>query len=891
MRVTLGLLLLAAACSSTPDNGDGGGQDGGNTDAPNDNNQNTSVAKGPSKGSAIAVSADDSIVVATNRVDGSVSVFAMTYPTSGAPTATKTDVDLGAGSEPWQVAIGPDGDTAYVVLRQAQKLVKIGSLHSGPSKSGEVAVGSEPTGVALSPSGKHAYVANWVDGTVSDVDTSQMKVSSSIDLNAPLAASGALGTVTARPALAHPRSIAVTNNLDTNDDDETLYVTEYFAQQNAAEASDGSNSDVRKNGFVYAIKASDKSVKMITLNPVQDTGFKDENNATTGCYPNQLKSIAIAGKYAYVLSVCASPKGPTGPKVTATTCSTVTDCASLALVSPACAPVDSSAASSVCIDQASTKTTTEPLVSIIDTTSNTEIDGRVNLNQAWQAAYVAANTPDDNTRRYPLVADDIAFVPGTSISYVSANGADGVFRMRFDANSSAVLETGSTVNKFIDLAAASLAANAGQDPIGVAPSNTGKGFLVTMNEHTHNVSFIDLNVQGVSTAFAASALPTANSPEDKVRKGKRFFDTGMGRWSFKGQGWGACQSCHGDGLTDNVTWYFARGPRQSTSLDGTFNKKDPTDQRVLNWTAIFDEVADFEGNTRGTSGGVGSLVNKSSTPPATADRINLASVGGQNHSGLNGAAQQVADPTNPLGLPSGQQGVTDDWLNITAYIKQIRSPRAPTNLDSSKVTAGAALFSQKNCQGCHGGDKWTLSKVFYAPGVVENGNLKSKSWTLAVTGAGFPSSLLPASTPTNQLMRFDQGNPAALDQIQCVLRPVGTFGVAESDVGIAEKRINMTATAQGNETDGKGYNPPSLLGLATGAPYMHAGNARTLESMLSDTFKQHHQAFAVNFLDPSDSQAGTERDQLVAFLLSIDNSTQSVAIPALGATGGDFCAP
>jgi len=95
-----------------------------------------------------------------------------------------------------------------------------------------------------------------------------------------------------------------------------------------------------------------------------------------------------------------------------------------AMASESCmVPADSSAASSVCVDQASTKTTTEPLVSIIDTSSNTEIDGRVNLNQAWQAAYVAANTTDDNTRRYPLVADDIAFVPGTSIGYFSANGA------------------------------------------------------------------------------------------------------------------------------------------------------------------------------------------------------------------------------------------------------------------------------------------------------------------------------------------------------------------------------------------------------------------------------------------------------------------------------------
>lgn len=40
---------------------------------------------------------------------------------------------------------------------------------------------------------------------------------------------------------------------------------------------------------------------------------------------------------------------------------------------------------------------------------------------------------------------------------------------------------------------------------------------------------------------------------------------------------------------------FARGPRQSTSLDGSFSKKDKNDRRILNWTAIVDELSDFEG--------------------------------------------------------------------------------------------------------------------------------------------------------------------------------------------------------------------------------------------------------------------------------------------------------
>src|SRR6185503_10269701 len=95
------------------------------------------------------------------------------------------------------------------------------------------------------------------------------------------------------------------------------------------------------------------------------------------------------------------------------------------------------------------------------------------------------------------------------------------------------------------------------------------------------------------------------------------------------------------------TWYFNRGPRQSVSLDGSFASKDPNDQRIFNWTAIFDEIADFENNTRGTSGGVGAIVSVNNSPPTNADRIDLnAQVPPQ--SGLQGSAGNIADPTNPL---------------------------------------------------------------------------------------------------------------------------------------------------------------------------------------------------------------------------------------------------
>jgi cytochrome c peroxidase len=216
---------------------------------------------------------------------------------------------------------------------------------------------------------------------------------------------------------------------------------------------------------------------------------------------------------------------------------------------------------------------------------------------------------------------------------------------------------------------------------------------------------------------------------------------------------------------------------------------------------------------------------------------------------------------------------------------------------SADVAAGAALFAGNNCQGCHGGPKWTISQVFYTPGVAENAALLTKAWTQP---AGFPAGLLPAATSTNRFMRFFGTTAASndptltpnFDQMQCILRPVGTFGVADATVAADasfEVRANMSSKAQGSEVDGNGYNPPSLLGLATGAPYLHAGNAQTLESMLSDTFHAHHQSLSPNFLQAADSNAPLYRKQIIAYLLSIDTSTATVMIPSVGSSGGNFC--
>jgi mono/diheme cytochrome c family protein len=458
-----------------------------------------------------------------------------------------------------------------------------------------------------------------------------------------------------------------------------------------------------------------------------------------------------------------------------------------------------------------------------------------------------------------------------------------------------LLSVGATTNAFLDLTPAGIAADkAGKNPIGFAIAHQHKKVALVANDVSRNVSALDFNTQAVAggalqpLAAATTSLPIPGSDADHVLRGKRLFDTGTARWSLRGQGWGACQSCHADGLSDNVTWYFARGPRQSTSLDGSFASTHPDDQRIFNWTAINDEVADFELNTRGVSGGVGAIVSELSVPPQTGDRIDFQGLG---HAALSGAARQAADPENPLQL--AQPPKLADWADIEKYLQSIRSPRAPSNLDKAQVEAGRALFSeQANCQGCHGGEKWTVSRRFYTPSTATNLALNSAPLTL---NPQFPAALSPARVVANQTLRFAGGNAAAFDQILCVLRSVGTFNVAEPGVGIAELRADMSTRAQGDGNpagEGRGYNVPSLLGVATGAPYLHAGNARSLEALFSDSFAAHHQALAANFLTESDAGAHDQQvAALVQYLLSIDEQAAYPSLPGTGASGGTLCPP
>ena len=99
----------------------------------------------------------------------------------------------------------------------------------------------------------------------------------------------------------------------------------------------------------------------------------------------------------------------------------------------------------------------------------------------------------------------------------------------------------------------------------------------------------------------------------------------------------------------------------------------------------------------------------------------------------------------------------------------------------------------------------------------------------------------------------------------------------------------MVTGAQGAADPGLGFNPPSLLGMQVGGPYFHAGNARTLEEVFGPTFAGHYQSAVAQIFDPATADNNKGVQELVAYMLSIDESEPAAAIPGKGNGGGDIC--
>ncbi|HET7502253.1 MAG TPA: YncE family protein [Kofleriaceae bacterium] len=722
--------------------------------------------------------------------------------------------------------------------------------------------GSNPSSVVIMGDGKTAYVANRGDGTVVrivGIDGSTPTVDATVTVGAEpaglaLSPSGlklfvaefaesrvsvidtATMTISTSILVDRPRSIVVTNNANQSDDDEQLLVAQFFG----VPAPGGEVKDDGRTGKINAFPLTSlANPTTITLSPTAALS----GSLATKTSPNQLAAMAVAGNRLYITSVSASPQGP--------------------------ARFDSNV---------------YPVVYVADLSTGTEVQdasGTANLAQK-----VADLVPQPNPRFIPGDLSDIAFLDNSQVGYAVGRAGDVMLRLEYDSG----LTVGTTQNAEIDLIG-SAAIGSCQAPTGLVVSKKlGRGYVNCWV--TRRLALVDFSTQTMTQTFESSPAPAG--ADVSVQKGKRFFFTGRARWSNAGangikggEGWSSCGSCHADGLTDGITWAFGSGPRQTTSMDGTFSHSPgvgPQKQRILNWTAINDELHDFEANVRGVSGGLGAITSATNPSDCTGFVNEVAATLG---APLGASNKELAD--DPARASCGHK----DWDDITNFVKTITPVHASKLADSQAITRGRALFVEGHCDNCHGGGGWTVSRRPYNPVGGGAVTLAPQTFTLSVFKSPimYDTATGPRTQISNQpaITTADITGPVVnvevpVLQLACALRNVGTYGIPGDDGATTSFEVRAGTPAEGRA----GYNIPSLYGLRLGAPYLHHGQSPTLEDLFSNSkWKNHTGAGNPNFF-LSLNEAGKRAD-LIAFLLSIDSSTAEFNIPASGTTSFDVC--
>jgi len=816
------------------------------------------------KSSPIAISPDGTKVVAVNTDTNTISIFEV--GTNGQLTKVK---EQGVGTEPRSVAILSNKPWAYVA-NSVSGTVQVVSLIEPYDVITTLTVGTEPQAVVASPNGLYVYVANSSSNTVTAIDTNTNIVFATI------------------PVGRSPRALAITNDGDVEDLDEILYVPNFYARPRAgftppstanlggtdgAAAAIPANStgqvavgegifdDSREAVIDVVNTGTNQVVDQVILGPVATTGFNfprfgfvnttpgdaprtifadggtDGTQAqATGAYPNLLLSIALLGNRGFVPNNAASPEPPLRFNVNV-----------------------------------------QSLVSVFDTATGQELtDQTFNLNRGINfdlpPDLEEAEVRDNTDRMFPSGVVDIDCSDVTDACWVVSQGSDFIVRMTFDGTGKPTINAPTGPGPFAVSPITRIYTIDPQDPLrsgrnprGIAlNADSTVGYVVCPT--TRDVIVMDLVGNTVLQRVRSSELPMTGTLPETIRRGKIDFFTSRPFWSDRG--WGGCWSCHPDGRTDNVTWSFEAGPRQTIALDGTFNKANPEDQRALNWSPVRDENQDFELNTRGVFGGRGFITTDTDV----------------NADGITPDSDPNVRNFGPASSDRSQQ-----QEDITAYIQlAIRTAIAPPstggNAARGRTIFGSAGTDGANCVACHSGAKWTTSRITYdqadvnpVPGT-DTGIVNIADEDLGVflnafnsaNGAGRICEVPPPPGVDNERIR--------------IVRQVGTF-TGTNPIEARSNALSPVNTVAPNLAvnpafGGDGFNPPSLLGVFDGAPYFRHGAAQTLEEVFGVGTDPNFLAAAEahwragtsgdeNILD-SDTTAVTD---LIAFLRTIDAGT------------------
>ena len=561
---------------------------------------------GPTYSSPIALSADGRYVWSVNPGADTVSVIR---------TSTNTVVKtIKVGDEPQSVALDPNNHWAFVAnaaastvtvikIRKASKKRLRAGVYRKAGKRGALTTGAEPWNIVSSPDGRRVFVANSSQDTITVINVraksrgrgKRRKSGPRIIGNVKLA-----GSRCSQDPTFHfqPRGLAVTKN------SRKLYVTSFLA---FTRLGGRQGDDTGKQGLVcrFNIKTKSKRIRgyrpraLIALAP-EVTGFTVDATGdgvpdATSAFPNQLQSIVIHGNQAYVPNIAASPDGPLRFNVD-----------------------------------------TQAFVNVIDNVSGSQ---QTDASTAkFLNLHLGARNPETGKKRLFFAnAWAMAFTKrsGPATAYVVSAGSDLLVKVNVDGGRQARLH-GRCRHDAVHRPERPRKPGHGrrqrrQEPAGDRDQQGRDDRLRAelrlpqrLRREPHHGQRREGDPDGATRRSGLARRSGFGRRGDVLLLARQLQPAGRGgRFDIderlSSEGWQSCSSCHFKGLTDGVVWEFGVGPRKSVPLNATFNPHNPADQRVLNYSAIFDEVEDFDANVRNVSGpgALAAAVACSAGPPAT----------------------------------------------------------------------------------------------------------------------------------------------------------------------------------------------------------------------------------------------------------------------------------
>ena len=286
-----------------------------------------SATAAPTRSTTIALTSDETRVAVVNREANSLTIIRV--KNANGRDVSKKIAEIGVGEEPRCVAVSPKDRFAFVTNAISATVSVVNLVRNRVVKS--IKVGTEPRGCALTADGSLLYVANHTEGTVSIIDTASLTVAGVVQVG------------------GRPFALAITDKGTGNISDDTVFVTEIFAELNPDFVDpnfdgNGEGRNVGKQGVVHAFPAGNANppITKITLKPLADSGFNanrtSPNNfcnmtgteqslifcprpdlpaddpANTmnpqGVFPNQLLSALIRGNRLYLPNIGPQPEPP-----------------------------------------------------------------------------------------------------------------------------------------------------------------------------------------------------------------------------------------------------------------------------------------------------------------------------------------------------------------------------------------------------------------------------------------------------------------------------------------------------------------------------------------------------------------------------------------------------